>query len=106
MDTYNSQLIQYLNSLLSPPSNYASKYSFNFSEEIKQVNTYGKLLIFFDGTSLFTNIPFEETINFVVDTIFKSYPNIKLFRNELQKLFKIATSETHTLFSTIKFRVK
>ena len=99
MDTYNSQLTQYLNSLLSPTSNYGSKYSFIFLEEIKQLNTYGKLLIFFDGTSLITNISLEETINFVVDTIFESYPNIKLFRNELQKLFKIATSETHFIFN-------
>ena len=87
------------------PSNYANKYSFNFIEEIKPLNTYGKLLIFFDGTSLFTNIPLEETINNAVNTIFESYPYIKLFKNELQKLFKIAISETHFL-SNNKITIK
>ena len=30
---------------------------------------------------------------------FENYPNVKLTRKELQKLFKIATSETHFIFT-------
>ena len=60
---------------------------------------YGKFLISFDVTSLFTNIPLEETINIAIDTIFQNYPNVKFTRKELQKLFKIATSETHFIFN-------
>ena len=45
--------------------------------------------------SVFTNILLEEMINIAIDTIFENYPNIKFTRKELQKLFKIATSETH-----------
>ena len=74
-------------------SNYATKDNFTFIEEIKQLNTYGKFLIYFDVTSLFTNITLEETINITIDTIFENYPNIKFTREELQKLFKIATSD-------------
>ena len=74
-------------------SNYATKDNFTFIEEIKQLNTYGKFLIYFDVTSLFTNIILEETINITIDTIFENYPNIKFTREELQKLFKIATSD-------------
>ena len=66
---------------------------------MKQLNTYGKFLISFDVTSLFTNIPLEETINIAVGTIFENYPNVKFTRKELQKLFKIATSETHFIFN-------
>ena len=101
IDTYNYKLAQYLGSLLSPhiPSNYTTKDSFTFIEEIKQLNTYGKFLISFDVTSLFTNIPLEETINIAIDTIFQNYPNVKFTRKELQKLFKISTSETHFIFN-------
>ena len=51
------------------------------------------------GTSLFTNIYLEEAIYIAVDTVFESYPNIKPFRNEVQKLFKIAKPETHFIFN-------
>ena len=96
IDTYNYKLTQYLGSLLSPhiPSNYTTKNSFTSIEEIKQLNTYGKFLISFDVTSLFTNISLEETINIAIDTFFEKHPNVKFTRKELQKFFKIATSET------------
>ena len=101
IDTYNYKLVQYLGSLLSPhiPSNFTTKDSFTFIEEIKQLNTYDKFLISFDVTSVFTNIPLEETIDIAIHTIFENYPNIKFTRKELQKLFKIATSETHFIFN-------
>ena len=38
-------------------------------------------------------------MNIAVGTIFENYPNVKFTRKELQKLFKIATSETHFIFS-------
>ena len=101
IDTFNYKLTQYLGSLLSPhiPSNFTIKDSFTFIEEIKQLNTYGKFLISFDVTTLFTNIPLEETISIVIHTIFENYPNVKFTRKELQKLFKIASSETHFIFN-------
>ena len=42
IDTYNYELTQYLGSLLSPhiPWSYATKDSFTFIEEIKQLNTW------------------------------------------------------------------
>ena len=38
-------------------------------------------------------------INIAIDTIFRNYPNVKFTRKELQKLFKIATPETHFIFN-------
>ena len=101
VDTYNYKLAQYLGSLLSPhiPSNYATKDSFTFIEEIKQLNTYGQFLISFDVASFFTNLPLEETINTAIHTIFENYPNVKLTRKELQKLIKIEKSEIHFIFN-------
>ena len=89
--------MQYLGFLLSPHtlSNYRTKDSFTFIEEIKQLNAYGKFLISFDIASFFTKIPVEETINIAIHTIFENYPYVKFTRKELQKLFEIAKSETH-----------
>ena len=53
----------------------------------------------FDVTSLLTNIRLEETINIAIDVIFENNLNVRFTRKELQKLFKIATSETHFIFS-------
>ena len=87
--------------MLSPhiPSHYTTKDSFTFIEEIKQFSTYGTFLIYFDVTSLFTNIPLEETINIATDTVFANCLNIKFTSKELQKLLKIATFETHINFN-------
>ena len=100
IDTYNYKLAQYLGSVFSPhiSSNLTTKESYIFIEEIKQLNTYGKFLTSFDVTSLFTNIPLEETINVAIHTIFENYLNIKFTGKELQKLFKITTSEAHFIF--------
>ena len=84
IDTYSYKLAQYLRSLLSPhiPLKYATKDSFTF---IKQLNTFGKFLISFDVTSLFTNIPLEETINI---QILIPFLKIILTLNSLEKNFK------------------
>ena len=44
---YNYKLAQFLGSLLPPQmsSNYVTKDSFTFMEDIKQLNTYGKFLM-------------------------------------------------------------
>ena len=87
IDTYNYKVAQYLGSLLSPyiPSNFTTRDSFTFIEEIKQLNTYGKFLIPFDVTRLFTNISLEKTINIAIHTIFENYPNIKFTRKFTMK---------------------
>ena len=46
----------------------------------------------YDITSLFTNIPFNESMKIAVEIIMKSKPNIKISKNNL------ATSRSHFLF--------
>ena len=52
----------------------------------------------YDVCSLFTSIPLSETIEIAVELIFQNKPNLKISKNELQQLFKFATSGTHFLF--------
>ena len=77
--TYNYNLAQYLDSLLSPhiPSEYSTKGSFTFIEEIKSVSETDTFLISFDVTSLFTNIPLFEASDIAINLIFENKPEIK-----------------------------
>ena len=99
--TYNNNLSKYLCELLSPnlPNEYCTKDTFTFVEELKEVSINDKFLASFDVTSLFANIPLKETIKLAVDLIKTSYPNLKISSEDLTKLFKFVTCETHFLFN-------
>ena len=62
-----------------------------------------KILISFDVTSLFTNIPFPEAINIAINLIFENRPDAKFTKHELWKLLRIATFERHFTFNGIIF---
>ena len=51
-------------------------------------------------TSLFTNIPLQETIDIVINLIFNDNPNLNITKKELKKLFFSATSQTHFIFKS------
>ena len=57
-------------------------------------------LFSFGVTSLFTNIPFQETIDIAINLIFNHNPNLKITRKELKKLFLFATSQIHFIFNS------
>ena len=46
-----------------------------------------KLLVSYDVTSLFTNIPLQETINIAKNLIFNHKPNLNITKKELKKTF-------------------
>ena len=52
-----------------------------------------------DVTSLFTNIPLEETIHLTIDLLFEVKPDLKISRKDLQKLFQFAISQANFLFN-------
>ena len=55
-------------------------------------------MISFDVSSLFTNIPLNETIDIAIELLMVNEPNIKFNRKELKTLFQFATSKSHFLF--------
>ena len=99
--TYNYNLSKYLCELLSPnlPNEFCTTDSFTFVEELKEVTINNKFLVSCDVNSLLTNITLKETIKLVVALIKTSYPNLKISSDDLTKLFKFATCETHFLFN-------
>ena len=70
--TFNYDLARFLCGLLSPvaPDDYSCKDTFSFVSHIKNANLSGKFLVSYNVTSLFTNIPLQETMDIVINLIF------------------------------------
>ena len=68
---------------------------FTFIKELEVVRDYNNFLVSFDVSSLFTNIPLNETIELALDDILSNNP-VNISRKELKKLFQLTTSETHS----------
>ena len=98
---YNYNLSKYLSNLLKPhiPMTHCTQDTFSFVKEINQVRTNDLFFVSYDVVSLFTNIPLKDTIELAVDYVIKNNPNLKLTKGDLNKLFHIATAQTHFLFN-------
>ena len=100
--TFNYNLARFLCDLLSPlvPNDYSCKDTFSFVSQIKDANLSKTFLVSYDVTSLFTNIPLQETIDIAINLLFNHNPNLNITRKELKKLFLFATSKTHFIFNS------
>ena len=90
---FNCNLSRFLCDLLSPLVRLVS--------QIKNANVSKTFLVSYDVTSLFTNIPPQETIGIAINLIFNHNPNLNITRKELKKLFLFSTSKTHVIFNSI-----
>ena len=100
--TFNCNLARFLCDLLSPlvPNDYSCKDTFSFISQIKNANLSKKVLVSYDITTLFTNIPLQETIDIAINLIFNHNSNLNITRKELKNLFLFATSQTHFTFNS------
>ena len=57
---------------------YSLKDSFDFIQRIENLNTSEKVMLSFDVSSLFTNIPLIETVTFLCNYIENEHINIGL----------------------------
>ena len=78
--TFNCNLARFLCDLLSAlvPNDYSCKDTFSFDSQIKNANLSRKFLVYYDVTSLFTNIPLQETIDIAVNL--NHNPNIIIIK--------------------------
>ena len=83
--TFNYNLACFLCDLLSPPvpHDYSCQDTFSFVSQIKNANLSKKCFVSYDVTSLFTNIPLQETIDIAINLIFNHNPNLNITRKEL-----------------------
>ena len=100
-NTFNYQLAKYLCNLLQPllPNTYPISDTFSLVQELKTIDISNKFMVSFDVVSLFTDIPFKESIDLAVAYIEEGNPNLKLLKGDLTKLFSFATSQTNFLFN-------
>ena len=78
--TFNYKLARFLCDLLSPlfPNDYSCKDTFSFVSQIKNANLSKKFFVSFNVTSIFTNIPLQETIDIAVNLILNHNPNLNI----------------------------
>ena len=74
------------------------QWSHVIQNEIQKVSLQNKFWISYDVTSLFTNIPLDETIKLAVDVIIEKNRDNKFSREQITKLFEFATLRTNFLF--------
>ena len=74
-----------------------AKILFLFVSQIKNANLSKKNSCFYDVTSLFTNIPLQETIDIAINVIFNHNSNLNIIRKDL---LLFATSQTHFIFNS------
>ena len=103
--TFNYNLACFLCDLLSPlfPNDHSCKDTFSFVSQIKNANLSKNVLVFYEVTSLFTNISFQETIDIALNLIFSHNPNLNITTKELSsslQIFLFATSQTHFIFNS------
>ena len=100
--TFNYNLARFLCDLLSPlvPNDYSCKDTFSFVSQIKNANLSKKFLVSYHVTTLFTNIPLQETIDIATNLIFNHNPNLNITRKHLRKLYLFATSQTQFIFNS------
>ena len=58
-----------------------------------------KFIVSYNVSSLFTNIPLQETIDIAGNLIFNHNPNLNISRKEVKKLFLFTTSQTYFIFN-------
>ena len=98
--TYNYNLAKWLEQKLKPLSinEYTITDAFAFADEIRALTVNeGDILVSYDVTALFTNVPLEETIRILVnkaftDDWFNKTHGLNLQQEQLARLLEIATT--------------
>lgn len=97
--TYNFALAKWLGEKLKPLSlvQYTVTDTFEFRNEIRdlKINT-GEILVSYDVSSLFTNVPLDETIEILAERTLKDHwfnttYDLILIRTDLVDLLSVAT---------------
>ena len=89
INTHNYDLSRFLADLSLPRINkdYCAEDTFSFVQNITNIRSKNKYMVSYDVTSLFTNIPLDETLDIAVDTIFKDNPKIEITKSSLKNYF-------------------
>ena len=101
INTYNYKLASFLVNVLKPISSnsHTVQSSFSFSNWIQANQNYNAVMCSYDVTSLFTNVPLDETINISLNKLYNMPSPPSIPRTDLKKLLLFATKESHFIFN-------
>ena len=104
---FNYNVARFLCDILSPlvPNDYSCRDTFSFVYQIENANLSKKILVSYDVTSLFTNIPLQETVDIAINLIFNHNPNLNITKKDL-KNFSFLPHHRLILFLTVSFITK
>ena len=80
-----------------------TKTHFSFVSQIKNANPPKKFLLYYDVTSLFTNIPLQEIIDLDINLIFNHNANLNNTKIEFKETFLFLLLHRLILFLTKSF---
>ena len=82
MGTFNYNLAHFLCDLFPRlvPNDYSCEDTFSFVSQIKNTNLSKKFLVSYNLSSLFTNIPLQETVDIAINLIFNHNLNLNITR--------------------------
>ena len=102
LGTYNYDLAKFLVPILDPltRNEFTVKNSFEFVSEITNINLNQFVMASFDVESLFTNIPLDETIDIICNSLFEENEKFKKFtKTQFSKLLNFAVKDSPFLFN-------
>ena len=106
--TFNYSLAKFFVSILSPvsTSEFCVNSSFDFAKEISSMrNSENTVMASFDVTSLFTNIPLDETLQICLDELYNGSDSlVSIDRNNMKSLLNIAAKESFFIFDNKLYR--
>ena len=105
--TFNYKLAKFLVPILQPPAGnqYTVHSSFSFVNEITQLTlSHDAVMVSFDVSSLFTNIPLNETVNIILDNLFSGTDEVQVencvfSKPQFKKLLEFAVKNNHFIFN-------
>ena len=98
--TFNYNLACFPCDHVSPlvPNDYYCKDTFSFASQIKNANLFKTFFVSYEVTSLFTNIPLQESIDIAINLIFNHNPNLNVTKNNLKDFSFCPISQSHFIF--------
>ena len=101
INTYNYNLASYLARILQPISTnqFTIKDSFSFADWAKTHKHDNEMMCSFDASSLFTNVPLDETIQICLEKLYAIPDPPTLPRSVLKVLLEFATKKSHFIFN-------
>ena len=102
------QTAKWLTDILEPVREKLCKHSlkdsFSFVEEVKNLDVTGKFMLSLDVTSLFTNVPVLETVNFICDYVEQNRLELGIPISYLKELLLRCTFGVNFLFNNVMYR--